>query len=276
MKAGFFINVGLLVLLIFLVWFTQKVTTEDASVTVSEIDAEIIQKIKINRRQNTLLLDKTEAGWQLTQPFTAPGNPIRIDLILSALNQPFTNSKPITDEMDLSIYGLDEPVATLTLDQHVMRFGDIAPLQQKRFVAFNDQVYLLEDSIAPMLTASANSFIDNRLFEPEMAITEMQLPNNTRFYLEAGQWHSSLTDLSKDEIQSFIDAWQKAAALQVSPETNETTGEAILVTVKDKVQPITLRLTQDEHRFTLVHSSKQLAYDFPKTILPTFIPHITP
>jgi hypothetical protein len=59
--------------------------------------------------------------------------------------------------------GLDPERVRLTLNGLVLRFGDLDPIAQHRYVAIADQVHLIGDALYYHLLASPEDYVDRRL-----------------------------------------------------------------------------------------------------------------
>ncbi|MBE5777096.1 MAG: DUF4340 domain-containing protein [Clostridiales bacterium] len=98
-------------------------------------DAELWDRVEIsgeNRRQ----LIRTDLGWQLTAPFSYPLDSTETDNFLAAVESiGFANYVADAKTADLSLYGLDAPRLTLTLQQAASR------------VDYYDEAGVITDSI---------------------------------------------------------------------------------------------------------------------------------
>ena len=286
MKSSYLINLGLIILLVGLYWFNNHSNTPSSTDTkLTLIDSETVEHIIISQGNRAeIILDKTVGQWQLTAPLTAHANPTRINLLLSLLTINTGRQQAITKGQDLSPFGLTKDSVSLTLGQQHFLFGNIEPISQHRYVLHNDTLYLLEDTISPLLNTNASSFIDNRLIPEGQNLTQITIPfyqqqtlsNQTiTLSLIDGDWQTE-QHLTADQQVELVDNWHHARALQVIPldaiasEFEPSTFYANL-TFDDRTEPMKLALHLNEASFFIINEKAKLAYQFPKVLYQTLL-----
>ena len=65
------------------------------------------------------------------------------------------------NKVNLVQFDLKNPRVLLNLNNNKFYFGVTNPIDQKRYVLFDDNVYMIDDFIYPQLTTSPAFFIDN-------------------------------------------------------------------------------------------------------------------
>jgi hypothetical protein len=286
MKTSYFINLGLIILLIGLYWFNNHSSdSDDPNNQLTHTDNKAIEYIVISQasREN-IILNKTAGQWQLSAPLTARANPTRINLLLSLLTIQTDRKQTTTEGQDLSHFGLTSDSTSLTLGQQKFVFGNIEPISQQRYVLHNSVLYLLKDTVSPLLNTNASSFIDNRLILEEQKITSIKLP----FYDEGmlskqtltinfvkGQWQTE-QDIAMDKLVELIDNWRHARALQVLPLSTivsqfKPSTFHIELTFDNQLDDMKLYLHLDDTSFFIINEKTELAYQFPKTLAQTLL-----
>ena len=286
MKSSYLINLGLIILLVGLYWSNNHSDSPSSPDTkLTHLDSETVEHIIISQANRAeITLDKTAGQWQLTAPLTAHANPTRINLLLSLLTINTGRQQAITKGQDLSPFGLTKDSVSLTLGQQHFLFGNIEPISQHRYVLHNDTLYLLEDTISPLLNTNASSFIDNRLIPEGQNLTQVTIPfyqqqtlsNQTiTLSLIDGHWQTE-QHLTADKQVELVDNWHHARALQVIPldaiasEFEPSTFYANL-TFDDRTEPMKLALHLNEASFFIINEKAKLAYQFPKVLYQTLL-----
>ena len=286
MKSSYLINLGLIILLVGLYWSNNHSDAPSSPDTkLTHLDSETVEHIIISQANRAeITLDKTAGQWQLTAPLTAHANPTRINLLLSLLTINTGRQQAITKGQDLSPFGLTKDSVSLTLGQQHFLFGNIEPISQHRYVLHNDTLYLLEDTISPLLNTNASSFIDNRLIPEGQNLTQVTIPfyqqqtlsNQTiTLSLIDGHWQTE-QHLTADKQVELVDNWHHARALQVIPldaiasEFEPSTFYANL-TFDDQTEPMKLALHLNEASFFIINEKAKLAYQFPKVLYQTLL-----
>jgi len=282
MKQSYLTN-GLLVLLIIaLYWFVNYEPIEvNVNKTLSSLSLDHVHTIKIKRiNRDDIVLNKIEDQWLITQPIQANANPTRVKLILALLStSPHSQFRP-DHTHSLQQFDLEPSKISVQINDQVFNFGDIEPLNHYRYIQHNGLIHLVDDTVAPLLNATASSFIDNRLLSDDRHITKLSLPailtqdgysKEIMLELQDGHWMSSNSKLSSDELTILIDAWQHAYAMQVLPVTDTIIGQSITVEFNDQTN-IELIVQFDTRSMSLINRTKKLKYQFPLANKRQFFP----
>ncbi|PCH61843.1 MAG: hypothetical protein COC04_05755, partial [Gammaproteobacteria bacterium] len=269
MKSSYLTNLVLIIVIAGLFWFNQQTSSPDDTYNkLSDISADIITDITINRVQHEdIKLHKQTSGWKIVHPIIADGNHTRIRLLLSLLNTPIHNQLHDIDETSLEKLGLKPIKVSLQLNEHMFAFGDVEPLSRRRYVLYNNNVYLIDDQVSPLLNTNVTSFIDNRLLPATAQITKIQLPLLLNGQLTAStpltvtksddRWSSSPPSYSADKLAALVASWQRASALQVSP-SNATvdTDISVLLWLKDQHIPTEFMIKMDSRNLFIFNNNK--------------------
>jgi len=286
MKSNYIINLILITVLAGLYWFINNEPTSNTIVTsLTNISNTSINSITISQaNRSDIVLKKTNEQWQLSSPITARANHNRIRLLLSILAMQPYRQQAITVGQDLSQFGIHKDSTSLVLNDHHFIFGDIEPIEQRRYVQHDNDLYLLEDTVSPLLNTSASSFIDNRLIQVQQKISKLTIPQyqqqsllkqTASLKLNNGQWQSN-AKLPADKLVEIIDNWQHAAALRVMPlntltDTLQPSPFHAIVQLKEQTEAIKLTLHLSETHFFIVNEQAELAYQFPKASYQTLL-----
>lgn len=127
-------------------------TTTDADVkyTILTIEPDMVKTLSWTYESQVLTFTHTEDTWSYVDDSTFPLDSSYIDSMLSSLNG-IQASKIIEDVTDLSMYGLDEPVCSISVDAggaYAILIGNETALDGLRYVSIgDDNVYLVEDAL---------------------------------------------------------------------------------------------------------------------------------
>lgn len=287
MKRSYLTNLLLLTLMMVLLWQLDRVETPEVVTTIGgELTPSMVQTITIARgQQNNIELTRSNLGWQIQQPFTAQASDSRINMLLSLLDTAAGEQFYIDNDMDLSQFGLAEPAISLTFNDTRFEFGDIETLSEQRYLRAGEIIYLFNDSISPLLQASASGFIENRLFAGSdqlqsltVPLREQQMLQNQSLTLhrQNGQWQSDYAGFSTDQLTAIASAWQPAYAMQVSP-ANVVPGEDFLPVqfTFDNGRSIDAFARLSPQGLSVLMPERQLQYQFPASTAMNLFPDTT-
>jgi len=277
MKAPYLTNI-LLAIIIVTAYFllnTNEETHTDIQ-TLSPLIASDISSIVVTRQdRKAITLQKHDKEWSIESPIKAKANTTRVNLILNLLSsRSYSQFSPNTDN-SLQQFELDPAMITLQLNQQVFGFGAIESLSKRRYVMYNNSIHLVDDTLAPLLNSTVESFIDNRLLGSGFPIKQIKLPQSLSptddmpfiISLEQGHWQSNDSTVSNETLSAIVQAWQNAYAMQLSPITREDikhlTGDKIIVSAKHEDKPITFIAESTQTSLFLTNINTQLKYQFP-------------
>lgn len=283
MKSSYLTNLVLLIVVLALIWLSQREQpTSDHSPTLSNLSATDVTTIKISQiNKPAIKVERQLDTWTLTAPFNAQANQTRINLLLSLLSAPVYGHFQPVDETSLAQFGLGKPETTLTLNDQSFYFGDVESLNKRRYVLHREVIYLIDDTVAPLLKASAGSFVDNRLIAEQNTITQLEINdfgnNDISLSLDDGHWQSSGFQASSDQLKSIIDSWQMAYAMQVRHLDKQTISTLpapqIRVSFESRAEPLRLIMTETPQSLQIINPALQLQYDFPLALKHQLLPN---
>ena len=156
-----YINLLLLVVIVLLAAFLL-LTRNDGQpeqLNVSAIDPDSIDQIIISRAgQSELHFSKQTGRWRMLSPLAAPANDTRIQAILSILSARSHTQLDVAG-LDPDRFSLRSPSVTLKLNEHEFRFGDAAPMDNRRYLLYLDTVHLINDGLFQQLQQKPEFFI---------------------------------------------------------------------------------------------------------------------
>jgi hypothetical protein len=292
MKSRYLINLLLVIAIVglyYLINHEAEVSTV-RNQTLSQLKLSDVSTIVIGRQhRDSIVIIKDGSHWQIIKPIKAKANDVRVNLILNLLSTPIYSQFKPKNDMDLQQFGLNPVNLSLQLNQQRFEFGAIESLSSHRYVRYDETIYLIHDTLAPLLNSSASSFIDNRLFSKQQQLTKLELPLfdsdnqlNVEYLtlkLSDGHWTSNKEAFSNDLLTTIVDSWQNAYAMQVftlsTEEINDLTGIKISVSYKDNSSSeLIVQLSNDS--LSLFNIQKQLKYQFSISIKHKLFAHTEP
>lgn len=284
MKSSYLTNLILLAIVLALLWLSQREEPDtQPAAQLSTLTADTVNQIQIERPGKPVItLQKQHQSWTLTAPFSAQANETRVNLLLSLLSAPLHGQFQPMDETALTQFGLSQPEVLLSMNEQQFTFGGTEPLNQNRYVLHQGMIYLIQDDITPLLTASAGSFVNNRLLSEQQQLRQLQLPvspdSSERISLSQtdGQWRSDNSTLSSDKLSALVDSWQHAYAMQVRHLSAEQLASLpepqVRLWFADNAAPLELVIRANAQTLQLINPNLQLQYDFPLAVQSQLLP----
>jgi hypothetical protein len=237
---------------------------------LSPLEPKTVTRIRIERTApagldaargvEAVVLKKHGAHWRMSAPVAARAEAFQVERLLAILGARSTVRYAASDR---SRYGLDSPVAVLTLNDQTFAFGAINKTTAEQYVATGNDVFLVPLAIGAALPRTADALLARKLFAPNEAPVRFDLPGFT-VALEEGTWAVAppMADIGGDERNAWVDAWRQATAISVSRNAGNTTAQhEIKVQLKDG-EPIVLRILLREPELALLRIDEGIEYRF--------------
>lgn len=130
----------------------------EVSVLMNLAPTQINRIIAARLNQEPLVFERRADNWWLISRVSGLANPVLLDPILR-LPQARCPLSYAADGVNLATLQLDPPQLRLFLEDREVRFGTTAPTDGQRYLQIGQVVYLCPDTIYPLLTSAAESFI---------------------------------------------------------------------------------------------------------------------
>ncbi len=197
---------------------------------LTALRAEAIQKISIERPgQPPIVLEKTGEQWRLTAPLAARANRFRIENLVRIAGAESEARLPL-DEAALGQYGLDKPLVSVRLDNELIQFGGLHPLNQQQYVRYQDGIHLIGAQYLQAAAARFTDFIDTGLIEDGREPTAFRLPGLALTRVD-GNWklEPENKDVGSDRVMQFVQEWRHARALAVNRYDGTPVKQRVLI-----------------------------------------------
>jgi hypothetical protein len=118
---------------------TSEEAREEAEKVLRGFDRDDVQAIEIESESGRVRLEKIGEKWRLREPLDFPADDSVVSSTLGSLANLSTDRRLAGDEVDPAAYGLDQPVAEVTLgmadgSDRTLAVGDELPLGSKRAI----------------------------------------------------------------------------------------------------------------------------------------------
>ncbi|MCG6934861.1 MAG: DUF4340 domain-containing protein [Proteobacteria bacterium] len=272
MNARFWLNLGLLVaagVLVVLVVFEPGKQAPPQPEILTDMLPEAANHILITRRNDAPIeLQKTDGQWWMLKPWHLPANDFRVQSLLRLLEAESPGHHDLS-QLDPAKYGLDKPVATVTFN-HTLKidFGNTAPLQQRRYLAVNNQLHTLFDTFYYQAASKPVTFLSHALLPPDAKPEKLVMPKLT-LALQQGSWvvNPPQPRLSADAPIELVNQWRTAQALSIRPVIKPAGKADIEITLQGTAQPLRFKLQQTDESVTLTRMDLGLEYVMPADIM---------
>lgn len=215
--------------------------------TAAEID-----RIVVERADGEMLrLSRSWDRWQLHEPRMLPASLQHVEMVLALLDARSEVRYPASS-LDLAVLGLSEPRLRVSLGDQVFVFGGIEPLSQRRYVLYRNEVFLILDTVSPLLLGPWWNFIDRSLLGREEEIVAVELSDG-RLLVGA-------------DARALVERWRATSASIVRPvERAEGAAEPLVEMRLASGEAVRWYLAADGDQPRLVRPDLQLAYhiDWP-------------
>ena len=142
----------------------RKEQIESGEAVVWELDTDAVESLSWEYEGQTLSFHK-EDSWSYDEDAAFPVDEEKIHALLEQF-QAFGVSFTITDPEDLSQYGLDDPVCTISIgtadETYTVLLGDFSTMDSQRYVSIGDgNVYLAQSDPLDAFDAELSDLIQN-------------------------------------------------------------------------------------------------------------------
>ena len=259
-------RVNLLLLLATVILATFLATTKQdkqniITPTLSNISPNSIEHIGIEQHgKETVTFSKNNNRWQVNTFTRLDANPARMNAILQLLQTPSFAQLDI-DTLELSSPLLQTPEITLRLDHHRFSFGNTEPIDDLRYVRFNNTIHLVEDKLYHLLRQDPLFFVNPKLIRSDLSINQIIMPKY-RLYKQGETWQVTADKRQKidaDTLSNTAIAWQYAQASNIMPYSKrENLGEISVKT--EQAHTIHFVIVSEKPTLVLARNDLKLEY----------------
>ena len=229
---------------------------------VTSLSASDVTRLHITRPlRDALVLERDSDGfWWIDRKPRLPAEPHQVNALTRLAEQRVVRSYP-ADTLDLAQLELQPPRASLTLNDTRIDFGGLEALENLRYLRVGDRVDLVPDLYLYLVEAGYTQFVRRQILPQQARITALSLPGLTLRRNKTGGWDTTPErDLSSDTLQSFIETWQTATAINVRETEASPKGDPVTLHLAGQQQPIELVVTSRQPELVLARPAFGIEY----------------
>lgn len=235
---------------------------QQTKTTLTTLAKNSIVKITIERTgQANVTLEKVEAKWIMAAPYKISANKIKAESLLNLAELESYAQYAIKD-LDVKIYGLDIPRASITLnDKERFDFGGTEPLNNRRYVRYNDMLYVINDNFYYQLMSPVTTFVNHKLLPDSDNITKLVLPDFS-LNLQDGKWQLSPAkdDVSNDRANELVENWRLSHAMTIMEYDGKSDTKQAAVYLDNSDTPIVFHIMIENENVFLGRPDLGLKY----------------
>ena len=266
------INLGLLAIVVILativIWEPGQQT--DITTKLSSLSDKDINRIHIQRDGlQDVQLEKSGDHWNMLTPYSIPADENRIKALLALVNtRSYTRFS--AEDRKLSDYGLESSLAQVKFNDSLFQLGKLEHISKRRYISTNSDIHLITDLFYHQLRTSAAQFVSTQLFSPEQRITRLNMTDSQYEQKHDGSWLMSPENksISADQINSFIENWQRLRATRVSLASDATSTERIHLVVTSGKEML-FEIVRNEDELIFIRRDLGLQYHIPSQLAET-------
>ena len=142
---------------------TTEKETDDYVAALTSLSPEHVSNIQINKKNSKTAIKKQDGTWNITSPVRIKANQFRIGSLLRLLSTNNYVKYPI-DGLDLPQYGFSNSSLNLQVDDINIIFGGKNPVNAKRYILIDNNMYLIDDIFFPLINSQLGTLVDHKLF----------------------------------------------------------------------------------------------------------------
>lgn len=215
------------------IWFAQKKEPAGPPLTAFKPDA-VTHVVLTHPGAPDIRLEKQNGHWQLVAPVQGEADEFEISALTGLADRETRMKLEGGAAKDL---GLEPPQFTLTLNEATIAFGNVEPLEYRRYVKTADGMFLIEDPPGSAFDKDYNDLVSKALFPAGAEIERIELPKLTVAKNAQGAWGVTPADpkATTDAMQKLADGWKGAKAMWTEMAPTAPAGDRVKVTLKGGV-----------------------------------------
>ena len=256
MRSRLLLTLSLLVavtgLALFLIHGGDK-KPDHVDVPLTNIAPDTINQIRIIRNGlDEIRFEKQSGLWLMQSPYQFRASDLRINTMLKLLGA-HSYAQYSSKDTQLSRFLLDKPQVSIEFNGARIDFGDVSPLEDRRYVQYHNIVHIINDVLFQQLQAPAYYFLNTRLLPEQATITAILLPGHA-LRRQQGVWTvEPAANINADKIVELANAWRNADAIFVSKYEDTAQHDSVRIEMEKK----------NAIDFMIVHEPPQLVLARP-------------
>ncbi|MGQ0522948.1 MAG: DUF4340 domain-containing protein [Betaproteobacteria bacterium] len=266
MTRGWLLNAVLLLAVAALASFLAFRPRSDApgQHRLTTLKANAVSDIRLERSgRPPVLLRRENNQWTITAPVPARADNFQVARLLGILDATATQRLP---GQDLARFGLDSPLARLTIDGAQFDFGSVNAVTREQYVLTAGVVHAVAPRYGAALAGDVSELIARQPFPAGESPVRFAFPGFT-IAQDGNRWQvmPASGDVSQDDINRWIDAWRHAHALRAEPDPGGTPLETITIQMRSGTG-LALHVVQKGPEYIIARPDEKLRYHFAPEI----------
>ncbi len=212
---------------------SDKQGDEVKTVLLSNIDAAGIEHITVHQStKEDIVFNRQGQQWFVTSPVHAIAHTTRVNTILYLLKSRSLAQIEVEDN-SLEVYQLDPAILSLRMNSHEFFFGTTEPLNDRRYVMFNNTIHLVNDHLFHQLRQPPIFFVSLRLVPEREIINSIQFSDQSISRVNNSWTILPANDVvSSEQLGSLVQQWLKAEARQILQYQGTDVDEKVILKYK--------------------------------------------
>lgn len=267
MTSRAIVNWTLLVLVIALAAITYIIPTHKKTPPpplIADLAPGQVTRVHIERPgRESVSLAKESGHWFVTAPVKARANDFRINALLAVV-QASSHTRFKAAGEDLGKFKLAPPRARLKLNDTEIKFGDVDPVNDRRYVQVGDMIHLIPDFYFQHVTAGVADFVSLSLLPADAKPVQFEFPGFTLKRGQAGKWTlaGGGRRAGAQAVDDLVAQWRRAEALEVKRYTPSEHHDTITVTFDKGHEPLRFAIVARKPELVLARADIGMAYHF--------------
>lgn len=235
---------------------------------LTPLTADGVQRITLmHPDQPAIRLDKSAGHWALTEPVQVPAEALEVNALLALATLPVKSTLDAAAVAPAEL-GLEPPEFSIALNEEVLEFGGVEPLQYRRYVRNAGRIVLTDDPPGAALDADYSDLVSKSLLPEGAQIMQVRIGKQALSRSADGQgWtlEPAVADASPEQMQRWAAAWQDARALWNAQHEGELPkGERVTVTLQDRA--LEFIVAERDPQLVLVRPDLKIRYTLSKAL----------
>jgi hypothetical protein len=272
-KNRWLLNLALVLLvavMLAIVVYRPGTAPEPPALPLTTLGTDAITRLRILRpNQPEITLEKSQGTWSMVAPHKARANLFRVNNLL-ALATARTTSHFDAPTADLVKYGLDQPETQVWLNDEVIRFGNMHPINPQYYVLVDAKVHLIDASYFSGAALAPIDFFSHQLLDDGLKPAAISLPGFKLILDSTGAWQMTPANnkLGSDRLNTLVDEWRHAQALSVSVYSGKPVHEHALLRFApgSPLKELDIGILAHKPELILYRADEGLEYHFPEEV----------
>jgi len=253
-------------------YFGQK--KEDKGTPLTSLTPESVTRIALEHPgQPVVKLEKKDGQWRLVEPVQAETDPFEVSALTGLATVEAKRRLPLA-EVKLAELGLQPPAYRVRLDDRMLDFGDVEPIEARRYVLVGNEVALVDDPPSASLDADYSDLVSKALVPEGAELAKVELKDlQVARSADGKDWAvlPAQPQAAANAAQQLAEAWKGARAMWLAAEPPEgSQGEPVRLTLKDG-RVIELIVAQRDPQLVFARPDLKIRYTMSKALEPELL-----